>query len=301
MANAAFFLGLMTALPDEFGDVTKLMSFDSAKANFFNAARYGLGSQLMWIDGKSRRASRLILEELLPRARRGLESAGIDGNDIDRLLGILEDRTRTEKTGSQWVMDSLEHMDKRAKPNVRMRSLTAAMKANQEASLPLHEWELADVPKQPDWIDNYKTVEQFMSTDLFTVRPEDIVDLAASLMHWKHVRHVPVESNKGHLVGIVSHRDLLEMFARGNIHKGNETIVRDIMRTELVTVSPDTPALNAVRLMRERDIGCLPVVKGKRLVGLITAYDFLTVSVKLFEEKLEEYTGNHVKEGKTAR
>ncbi len=299
MANAAFFLGLMTALPDEFGDVTKLMSFDSAKTNFFNAARYGLSSQMMWIDGKSRRASRLILEELLPRARRGLESAGIDGNDIDRLLGILEDRTRTEKTGSQWVISSLEHMDKRAKLNVRMRSLTAAMKANQEASLPLHEWELAEVPKQPDWIDNYKTVEQFMSTDLFTVHPEDVVDLAASLMHWRHVRHVPVESDKGQLVGIVSHRDLLEMFARGNIHKGDETIVRDIMRTELITVSADTPALNALRLMRERDIGCLPVVKGKRLVGLITAYDFLTVSVKLFEEKLEECTGNQVKKGKT--
>ncbi|MDI1243691.1 MAG: hypothetical protein PSX80_17410, partial [bacterium] len=192
MANAAFFLGLMTSLPEEFGDVTKLMSFDSAKTNFFNAARYGLDSQIIWIDGKSRRASRLILEELLPRARRGLEMAGIDGADNERLLGILEKRTRSEKTGAKWAMDSLERMDKRAKANVRMRSLTAAMKANQEASLPLHEWQLAEVPKQPDWIDNYKTVEQFMSTDLFTVRPEDLVDLAASLMHWKHVRHVPV-------------------------------------------------------------------------------------------------------------
>ena len=94
-------------------------------------------------------------------------------------------------------------------------------------------------------------------------------------------------------------RDLLEIFVRGNIH--SEIVVRDIMRTELITVSPDTPALDAVRLMRERDIGCLPVVKGKRLVGLITAYDFLTVSVKLFEEKLEECAGNHVNIGKTAR
>jgi CBS domain-containing protein len=301
MANAAFFLGLMVALPAEFGDVTKLISFDSAKANFFNAARYGLGSQMMWIDGKSRRASRLILEELLPRAKTGLDSAGIDGNDSDRLLGILEDRTRTENTGSKWVMESLASMDKRAKMNVRMRSLTAAMKANQEASLPLHDWPLAEVPKQPDWIDNYKTVEQFMSTDLFTVRPEDVVDLAASLMHWKHVRHVPVESDKGELVGIVSHRDLLEMFARGRLRGGNEIIVRDIMQTELITVTPSTPALNALRLMRESDIGCLPVVKGKRLVGLVTAYDYLTVSVKLFEEKLEECTGNEITQIKPVR
>ena len=256
---------------------------------------------MMWIDGKSRRASRLILEELLPLARKGLDSAGIDSDDSDRLLGILEDRTRTENTGSKWVMESLARMDKRTKMNVRMRSLTAAMKANQEACLPLHQWPLAEVPKQPDWIDNYKTLQQFMSTDLFTVRPEDVVDLAASLMHWKHVRHVPVESDKGQLVGIVSHRDLLEMFARGNMHKGSEIIVRDIMKTELITVSPDTPALNALRLMRESDIGCLPVVKGKRLVGLVTAYDYLTVSVKLFEEKLEECTGSEIKIGKAAR
>ena len=69
MANTAFFLGLMTELPEEFGDITKYMSFDDAKNNFFNAARYGLNGQIRGLDGKSRRVGRLILEELLPRAR----------------------------------------------------------------------------------------------------------------------------------------------------------------------------------------------------------------------------------------
>jgi len=229
----------------------------------------------------------LILEELLPRARVGLEIAGIDPADIDRFLGILEERTRSEVTGAKWAIDSLDSMDKRAKLNVRMRSLTAAMKANQEASLPLHKWKPAEVPKQSDWIDNYRTVEQFMSTDLFTVRPEDVIDLAACLMHWKHVRHVPVENDDGELVGIVSHRDLLETFARGGMADANGIVVRDIMKRKLTTVSPDASALEALSLMRDKGIGCLPVTKGERLVGLITAYDFLTVSVKLFEEKLE--------------
>jgi CBS domain-containing protein len=300
MANAAFFLGLMTALPEEFGDVTRRMSFDTAKTNFFNAARYGLNSQIIWIDGISRRAGRLILEELLPRARQGLEAAGIDVTDTDRLLGIVEDRIRAEKTGAQWMIDSLESMDKRAKQNVRMRSLTAAMRANQEAAIPLHSWKLAEIPRQSEWIDNYKTVEQFMSTDLFTVRPEDVIDLAASLMHWKHLRHVPVENDDGELVGIVSHRDLLELLALGKVDGGGELVVRDIMRKELITVSPATSALEALYLMREKNIGCLPVVKGERLVGLITAYDFLTVSVKLFEEKLLDCTVGAAKE-KTAR
>lgn len=291
MANAAFFLGLMTELPREFGDITDYMSFDEAKSNFFNAARYGLNGQIRGLDGKSRRVGRLILEELLPRARRGLERAGIDPNDNERLLNIIELRVRGETSGAKWMLDSYASMDKRAKPNVRMRTLTAAMKRNQESGLAVHLWPLAEIPPQSEWIDNYKTVEQFMAVDLFTVRPEDIVDLAASLMHWRHVRHVPVEDDAGHLIGIVSHRDLLELFALGKITGQAQWAVRDIMKTELVTVAPETSTLDALELMRERNIGCLPVVKDKKLIGLVTAHDFLTVSSKLFEERLTSVIG----------
>ncbi len=295
MANAAFFLGLMTALPEEYGDVTQLMPFDAAKTNFFNAARYGLNCQTIWIDGESRRAGRLIVEELLPRARRGLEMAGIDPADINNYLGILDERVRTGMTGSQWMIDSLAKMDPRAKANVRMRSLTAAMKKNQEEQLPLHKWKLAEIPGRPEWIDNYMTVEQFMSTDLFTVRPEDVIDLAASLMHWKHVRHVPVENDQGELVGIVSHRDLLELIVRGKLNGCGAVAVRDIMKTNVITITPQTSALDALFTMRDRNIGCLPVVKGKMLVGLVTAHDYLTVSAKLFERMLMDCTEEFAK------
>ncbi len=287
MANAAFFLGLMIALPEEFGDVCERMSFDDAKQNFFSTARFGLKSQIVWLDGESYRARRLILEELLPRARHGLRSVGLKEGDIERYLGVLEERVAAEKTGAQWMLDSLAAMDKRAKQNVRMRSLTAAMKAHQETGEPVHLWKLAEIPPKSDWIDNYKTVEQFMATDLFTVRPEDVVDLAASLMHWRHVRHVPVEDDKGRLVGIISHRDLLELFALGKTNGKPEIIVRDVMKMNPITISPDTSSIEALNLMREKNIGCLPVVKAEKLVGLITAYDFLTVSAKLFEERLE--------------
>lgn len=289
IANAALFLGLMAALPEEFGDVAKLMPFETAKTNFFNAARYGINSQTVWIDGASRRAGRLVLEELLPRARRGLASSGINAADIDRFLGIIDKRVRAEKTGSQWMLDSIARMDRSAKPNVKMRSLTAAMKANQEKGIPLHEWELADIPPHSDWIDNYRTVEQFMSTDLFTVRPEDIIDLAASLMHWKHIRHVPVENDDGELVGLLSHRDLLELLSLDRMGRSDTIAVRDVMRTNLITVPPEASAVEALRLMRDHGIGCLPVVSGNLLVGMITAHDFLTVSTRLFEEKLAEY------------
>ena len=288
MANAAFFFGLMTALPQEFGDINKYMSFDDAKNNFYNVARYGLNGQTRGMDGKSRRVGRLILEELLPRARRGLASVGVDEADSDRLLTIIEKRVKAETSGAKWMIDSLATMDPRAKANVRMRTLTAAMKANQEKGDPVHEWPLAKIPEQSEWIDNYKTVEQFMAVDLFTVRPEDVLDLAASLMHWRHVRHVPVEDDEGRLIGIVSHRDLIELLASGRFGLTGSVVVRDIMKTELVTVGPCTPTLDALELMRCKNIGCLPVVKNSRLVGIVTAYDFLTVSAKLFEEKLSQ-------------
>ncbi|MFL6468155.1 MAG: CBS domain-containing protein [Pyrinomonadaceae bacterium] len=286
IANAAFFLGLMIAMPLEYGDVRPHLAFDDARNNFFNVARYGLNSQIDGLDGRNRRVDRLIIEELVPRAKTGLRTAGVDGSDVERLIGIIEERVKIGRTGARWMLDSLDAMDKRAKPNVRMRTLTAAMKANQKSGEPVHKWELAEIPSESDWIDNYKTVEQFMATDLFTVRPEDVINLAASLMHWRHVRHVPVENDMGEIVGLVSHRDLLELFALGKIGAGKEKTVREVMKTELFTITPETETLSALEIMRSQNIGCLPVLRGKQLVGLITAYDFLTVSAKLFEEKL---------------
>ena len=73
MANAAFFVGLMVALPHEYGEIAKRLSFDDAKENFFAAARHGLNAQLRWLDGKSLSATSLILNDLLPLARAGLK------------------------------------------------------------------------------------------------------------------------------------------------------------------------------------------------------------------------------------
>ena len=288
IANAAFLVGLLIAAPGEFGDVTRQLPFDVAKSNFYNAARLGLDTQLCWFYGKCRPAAELILAELLPLARRGLEGAKIDTADIDRTLGTIEERVRQKKTGASWMLDSVANMDARAKYNVRMRTLTAAMKSNQEAGLPIHKWKLAEIPSTSDWIDNYKSVEQFMATDLFTVRPDDALDLAASLMEWRHVRHVPVENDSGSLVGLVSHRDLVRLFARGTANAGQGIPVRSVMKTDLVTVEPNTPTLTALNIMREKGIGALPVVSDGKLLGLVTAYDFLTVSSKLFEERLRQ-------------
>ena len=226
--------------------------------------------------------------ELLPLARAGLVEAQINCDDIDRTLGVIEARVSERKSGAAWMLASLAQMDPRAKQNVRMRSLTSAMKANQQSGVPLHQWKLADVPPTTDWIDNYKSVEQFMVTDLFTVRPDDVLDLAASLMEWRHVRHVPVEDDSGALVGLVSHRDLVRLFAHRARNGQTNIAVRDVMKTDLITVDADTSTLDALNLRREKGIRALPVVSNGKLLGLVTAHDFLTVSSKLFEERLRQ-------------
>ncbi len=53
-----------------------------------------------------------------------------------------------------------------------------------------------------------------------------------------------------------------------------------------VTVSPSTSSLEAIEIMRSNRVGCLPVVEGNQLVGIVTSYDFLEASARLFQQHL---------------
>ncbi len=163
------------------------------------------------------------------------------------------------------------------------------MLAEQKGDRPVAGWPLAELSSE-DRRAGYRRIEHYMATDLFTVRPDDLVDLAASVMSWRHIRHVPVEDDEGRLVGLVSHRDLLRLLAaRGFAARiGDPVVVREVMKTDPISVAPETPTLEAIRLMREKKIGCLPVVRDGRLVGIVTAQDFLALSADLFEEHLRE-------------
>ncbi len=289
IANAAFFFGLMAGLTEDYGDISKVMEFDDAQSNFINAARVGLKANLTWMKGTQYSASALILTELLPLARVGLQGAGIDTVDIDKYLGVVEERVRHGQTGSQWMLDSLSGMGETGTPDQRLCALTKAIMARQETTKPVHEWELASVDEFDSWRESYRKVGQFMTTDLFTVRPEDVVDLAASLMDWRHLRHVPVEDNDGRLVGLVSHRSLLRLLGQGlKTEDASGVAVREIMKPNPITVTPETPTLQAIELMRKHKLGCLPVVEGDRLVGIITERDLIRIAAMLFEKHLRD-------------
>ena len=152
----------------------------------------------------------------------------------------------------------------------------------------MHEWPLASIEERDNARENYRTVRQVMNKDMFTVRPDDVADLAASLMEWQKIRYVLVEDEDGRFVGLVSHRAVLSMLARAKAGDGSTRSVREIMRADVVTVSPDTSSLQALDLMRRNKIGCLPVVEDGRLVGVLTEHDFMELASVLLDRWLKD-------------
>jgi CBS domain-containing protein/gamma-glutamyl:cysteine ligase YbdK (ATP-grasp superfamily) len=289
VANAAFFFGLMAAHTHEEVPISKSMEFEHAKRNFFAAARYGLDAQFTWIGGQTFTAARLITEHLLPQARQGLLETGIQSEDVDRYLGILEERVESQQTGAQWAVNSIIGMGSEGTSDLRFRQVTASMLKNQRQGDPVHTWPLATLSednRDENWRSSYQTVGQIMTTDLFTVQPNDIVDLAASVMEWSHIRHVPVEDDSGQLVGLLSHRDLLRLIARGKA--GEFVEVGTIMLREPVSVTSDVRTIDAIHLMRDRQVACLPVVESGKLVGMISERDLIIVSSRLLEDFLQK-------------
>jgi CBS domain-containing protein/gamma-glutamyl:cysteine ligase YbdK (ATP-grasp superfamily) len=284
IANAAFWFGLVGGLANEYDDIAEVMDFDDAKSNFIAAARHGLASQFAWIEGHQVPAHELILDDLLPLAADGLRASDIDEDDIDRYLGIVEERVRTRRTGSQWQLNSLAEMNKNASRGERLCALVAGMIRRQKEGKPVHEWSLAtlDEAYSPNRMQN-SFVEDYMSTDLFTVHEQETVEFVAYLMDWQHIRHVLVEDERHRLVGLVSHRSLLRHLAAREAAPEGGVPVGEIMVRDPISVPPDMPTADAVQLMRTHKISALPVVRDDQLVGIITERDFIDVAGQLLE------------------
>ena len=290
VANTALWLGLMRSMSDEIGDVRKVMKFEDVSRDFVSAARYGLESQLHWTDGSMRPARDLILEEILPAAARGLESSGIDSDDIERYLSVIEKRTSSGRTGAAWILDSMADADESEKTNQLLARITAGIAERQLHNAPGHTWDLLDSAEFSGDRRHVKRVEQIMTTDLFTVHKDDVIDLVTNLMDWKHLRHIPVEDDDRHLVGLVTYRDLIRHLKRiGGLGAAevDAASVSSIMKTDLVTVGSDTSTVDAFETMIRESVSCLPVIDGGRLVGIVTDYDFMKIAEPMISRFLE--------------
>ncbi|MFL6022214.1 MAG: glutamate--cysteine ligase [Marmoricola sp.] len=102
MANAAFYFGLTRALVMDERPLWSQMSFSAAEENFHVGARDGIDAQVYWPGLGQVSATELTIRRLLPLARTGLESWGVDDDEIERLLGIIEERCRVGQNGASW-------------------------------------------------------------------------------------------------------------------------------------------------------------------------------------------------------
>ena len=118
-------------------------------------------------------------------------------------------------------------------------------------------------------------VADIMTRQVRCLKESDSLSEAAATMQELFVRHIPVVDEAGRLTGLITQRDVLPLEHR----KEGGTPLRDIMRSDLVTVSSDTPLRAAAEIMIYNKFGCLPVVDDGTLVGIITETDFLKLAI----------------------
>lgn len=134
-------------------------------------------------------------------------------------------------------------------------------------------------------------VRDLMTNVVYSLTPQDDLFAAHNLMDEHNVRHLPVVDRDWDLVGLVTMRDLLgarspredELPLELREARLHDMRVADVMTTEVATTDPDGGLREAARVMLDNKFGCLPVVQGRRLAGILTEADF----VRFFSEIVE--------------
>jgi len=286
IANAALWLGAVVGCAKEWGDIRKKMSWEDVRDNFEKAARFGMDSKFTWFKDKKITVTDLVQHELIPLAKEGLASQGINSGDIDFYMDIISQRAKLNLNGARWQLRAFTKLKKETSMDEAITVMTSAIYENQTLGKPVHTWELPELKDLLDYRPGNLRVEEFMQTDLFTVSKDDLIELVAKLMDWKKIRYMPVEDQKGNICGLITSRLLLRFYSQKgiSIKEGNKQhTVEDIMISSPIVIEPGKSIIEALHIMREKKIGCLPVVTDGELIGIITEMDFLRISARLIE------------------
>ena len=143
VANTALYYGLLNGLASQKPGLWESMSFEAAQDNFFTAARQGLGAKLYWPKiGREVPAGELLVKHLLPTAREGLADWGVDDEDIDRYLGIIEDRVLAGQNGATWQIATWHKLiedDDYDRPEAARELVRRYLKHSDQGD-PVHTW-----------------------------------------------------------------------------------------------------------------------------------------------------------------
>ena len=142
MANAAFYYGLVRSLAEAQRPIWTQMSFATAAENLHEAARYGMDAQLYWPGLGEAPAAELVLRRLLPLAHDGLRAWGVDPAHADHLLGVIEQRCLTGKTGASWQIATTAALteDRGIGREEALRLMTQRYIEHMHTNAPVHTW-----------------------------------------------------------------------------------------------------------------------------------------------------------------
>lgn len=135
-------------------------------------------------------------------------------------------------------------------------------------------------------------VSDIMTSTVYSLRPDDSLAEVRELMRLAKVRHTPVADDDGNFIGIITNRDLLECtisrLAGISPHEQDEIdlaiSVAEVMNTSVAFVSPTTKISEAGKILLEHKYGCLPVLEGTKLVGILTEADFIKFTLTLLND-----------------
>lgn len=290
MANAALWLGAMVGYAKYCKDIRTEINWEDVRDNFGKAAQFGIDSKFTWFNDRKISASDLVSEEILPIAREGLELQNVKSEDIDLYMGIIQERAKQQKNGATWQIKAYTKLKNQTSEDEALSVLTNSIIMNQEQNIPIHEWKIPELSDLKEYTPSQLKVEEFMQTDLFTAQKDDPIELVTHLMDWRSIRYLPIEDKKGKLGGLITARLLLRHFSKPTVspQTASQTLVKDIMIEEPLTIGPKTSIIEAMRLMRKNKISCLPVTQNDELIGIITENDFLRISARLIERLQRE-------------
>lgn len=273
VANAALWIGLVTALPLEYGDPRGHLEYAHVEANFHAAARAGLGAELRWLDGERSSARDLLLGALLPIAREGLLGSGVDPGDVEWALGLVRERVETGRTGAAWALAAFEAAPAAASGAERAWRVADALRVRCWSGRPVHAWPAT--PPEATRPAAVPPITVALRTDVCSVLPDAPLALAARLARWAPAGHLVVEQASGAVEGIVSADDLAAALAGG---APPDAPVADLLREDDPFVLPSsTPAdegLATLRIARRR---CAAVLQGEHLAGVVGAPELAAV------------------------
>lgn len=135
------------------------------------------------------------------------------------------------------------------------------------------------------------TVGELMTDTVFTLQPTDTLSDARSLMHLAKIRHTPVTDDDGNFEGLISNRDLLACTISRlaeideDVQAEIDTAIRvtDVMRRDVVCVTRETTLRDAAQMLYDHKFGCLPVLEGRKLIGILTEADYLRLAIAMYD------------------